>query len=166
MYEEQAVLFEGFYRKHREFVRLIMAEEAPIPDTFLAAARFVLNRTFLAELEKLGEGHFPDELAVIIEEARFWKIDLDTRAAEKLISHRLLELVKELEQDPSDTELFEEIIRFLDLCSQLELPLNLGPAQIVFFRIIRAIEAVNGTAFPPRFPELADRLAVRINPRH
>jgi len=165
MYEEQAVLFETFYRKHSEFVKLIMEEEAPIPDTFLASARFVLNRTFLGELEKLGEGHFPDELAMVLEEALFWKIDLDTRAAEKLISQRLLELVKELERDPSDADLPEEIIRFLDLCSHLELPVSLGSAQIVFFKIVRAIEAVKGMAFPPRFPELAQRLSVRIGLR-
>lgn len=162
MYEEQAALFEAFYRKHREFAKLIMSEEAPIPDTFLAAAQFVLNRNFLAELEKLGQGHFPDELALILEEARLWKITLDTRAAENLISHRLLELVKQLAQDPSDTTYPEEIIRFLDLCSYLELPINLGSSQIVFFKIIRAIEAVNGAALPLRFPELAQRLAVRL----
>lgn len=162
MYKEQAALFESFYRKHREFAKLIMTEEGPIPETFLAAARFVLRRTFLAELEKLGEGHFPDELAVILEEARFWKIDLDTRTAEKLISHRLLELVRDLEQDPGDTALSDEIIRFLDLCAEHELPVSLGPSQIVFFKIVRSIEIADRTALPHRFPDLAQRLAVRI----
>jgi len=164
MYDEQATLFENFYRKNREFAVLISEEGVPLPDTFLAAARFTLNRSFPTELDRLTRGFFPDELESILEEARFWKIDLDIRSAEKLISRRILELVRRLEHAPKDEDIPEEIFRFLDLCHELEIPTRLGAAQIDFFRILRSLHAQDPAKLPPRFPELAERLSVRIPP--
>ena len=163
MYEEQASLFEAFYRKTKEFALLIRETGAPVPDTFLASARFVLNRRFLSELEKLSAGSFPDELESVLEEAGFWKIDPDISAAEKLIRSRILDLVGQIENSPEDEAIPFEIIRFLDLCRDLEIPIRLAKAQISFFRIVRAIQAEDGARITERLRELGKRLAVNVN---
>jgi len=163
MYEEQATLFETFYKKSRHLARLIVNHQARLPDTFLASARFVLNRTLLGELEKLAAGFFPDGLESVLEETRFWKIDLDISAAEKLIRGRVLSLVRQLEQTPRDQHIAAEIIKFLDLGRNLDITLQLGEAQIVFLQIARQIEADPAQTLPAMFTDLADRLAVKLN---
>jgi len=163
MYEEQAALFEAFYRKSRHLARVIVNHQARLPDTFLAAARFVLNRTLLGELEKIANGFFPDGLESILEETRFWKIDLDISAAEKMIRGRVLSLVRQLEKNPRDEQTAAEIIKFLDLGRNLDITLQLGEAQIVFLQIARQIEADPAHKLPETFIDLADRLAVKLN---
>ncbi len=162
MAEEQAGALEAFYRRNKEFAMLIRETEAPLPDTFLACAKFVLNRRLLRELEKLADGFYPDELKSVLEETRRWKIEPDTGSAEKIIRSVVLDLVRKLERNPEDKSVPDEIIRYLDLCRALDIPIRLDQAQILFYRIARRIDAEPGIRLPPRFPELAERLAVRI----
>lgn len=161
MYEEQARLFEAFYHKNKGLAQHFMTHEARIPDTFLAAARFVLNRNMARELEKLAGGVFPDQLQSVLEETVSWNIEPDTREAEKLISGRILTLLKGLEQAPSNSTIPAEIVKFLNLGRDLRLSLQLEEAQIVFFRIVRSLEQSRGK-LPPLLSELANRLAVKV----
>lgn len=162
MYEEQAGLFEDFYEKNKEFIALIMETGIEIPDTFFAAARFVLNRRLHHELAKLAKAVFPDGLQQILEEARSWRITFDTASAEKLIRSRIIDLLSKLGESPWQETAPEHVLRFLDLCRDLEIAVQLGEAQIVFFRIVKLLQS-NGQELPAAFPELARRLKVRIN---
>jgi hypothetical protein len=54
-------------------------------------------------------------------------------------------------------------MRFLDLCRDLEIPIQLAQAQISFFRTIRAIQAQDGARVTERLRKLGERLAVKIN---
>jgi alpha-amylase/alpha-mannosidase (GH57 family) len=163
MYSEQAGLFEVFYKNNKDFARLILNHDARLPDTFLAAASFVLNRVFLRELEKLSSGFYPDELEGVLEEARFWKIQPDLSAAGKLIRSRIMSLVSDLAKSPGDEKISAEIIKFLDLGKNLDLALDLGEVQILFLRIARYLEAEPKKELTPMFLELAERLLVRLN---
>ncbi len=162
MYEEQAGLFEVFYRTNKDLAKLIVTYEAKLPDTFLAAARFVLSRTFLRELEKLSEGFYPDRLEAVLEEARFWKIQLDVSSAEKLMRRRIMALMKELGNNPWNASVCLEILKFLDLGSNLEIKLELGQAQIEFLVILRELWSSPQRGLPPNFPELSERLRVSL----
>jgi len=161
MYEDQARLLEIFYQKNKGLAKLFMTHEARLPDTFLAAARFVLNRTVTRELEKLASGAFPDQLQSVLEETKSWNIEPDTREVEKLIRGHILTLVKRLERAPTDPSIPREIVTFLDLGRDLDLSLQLEETQILFFRIVRFLEQ-SREKLPHLFPELAGRLAVRL----
>ncbi|MFC1833931.1 DUF3536 domain-containing protein [Thermodesulfobacteriota bacterium] len=161
MYEEQARLFEEFYDKNSDFAMLVFNSDARVPDTFRVSAGFVLNRRLLHELEKLADGFFPDGLESILDEAVHWKIDLDLKAAEKLIRKRMIELLGKLEQDPTETDVPEEVTEFLRLCEDLEIPIQPGEAQIVLFRIIQSMREA-GKELPEQFVELARRLQVKV----
>lgn len=163
MYEEQAILFQTFYNKNKELAKLVTNQAERVPDTFLASARFVLNRLFLSELHKLQAGIFPDALQSLIEESELWKIDLDLSSAEKLISARILRLVTQLWEDPFDEMLLHHIMQFLDLGEDLDIPLQLGESQIMFMRIVRSLQETPTPDFSPGFYTLAERLAVRLN---
>ena len=163
MYEDQALIFDTFYEKNRDLAKLIISQSERLPDTFLASARFVLNRSFLNELDKLAAGCFPDALESLMEEAELWKIHLDVSSAEKLISTRVLDLVERLWESPFDEILLTQIIQFLDLARDLEIPLQLGEPQIMLMRIIRSLAEIPTPVTSQRFCELADRLAVRLN---
>jgi alpha-amylase/alpha-mannosidase (GH57 family) len=162
MYEEQASLFESFYYKNKDLSKFITDQSEQVPDTFLASARFVLNRSFLTELDKVSHGAFPDGLSSLIHEAKLWKIPLDTGSAEKLISNRIFRLVLQLKHDPYDESLLKQIISFFDLAEDLEIPLQLGESEILFFRIAQSLGETLSNKHPQLFYDLAERLAVRV----
>jgi len=162
MFEMQAKMLEVFYEKNKDLAKLIVIHEAHVPDTFLAAARFVLNRTLADELEKLSAGFFPDLLQSVVEESRFWNLRLDTSSAERLIADRITGLVRNLAKKPRDSEIPAQINRFLDLGRDMELSIELREAQILFFGIVRSLKAGAEKGFPPLLPELAGRLAVSL----
>ena len=163
MYEMQAKMLEVFYEKNKDLAKLIVVHEAHVPDTFLAAAGFVLNRTLGEELEKLSAGFFPDLLQSVMEGSQFWNLRLDTSSAERLISDRITGLVRNLAKKPHDSEIPAQINRFLDLGRDMELSIELREAQILFFRIVQSLQARGEKKFPPLFSELAERLAVSLS---
>ena len=165
MYEEQARFLDKFYKENKSLAALIRENGARLPDTFLVAAQLVLNRSFLKELAKLSEGRFPDKLESILDEAKFWKIAPDISSAEKLIRSRILGLLTGLGSDPRDETQPSEIIRFLDLCRDMEIPIQLGEAQILFLRTIRSTNPGSAEKLPPQIEELAHRLRVAM-PSH
>ncbi len=162
MFEMQAKMLDVFYEKNKDLAKLIVIHEAHVPDTFLAAAKFVVNRTLADELEKLSEGVFPDFLQSVVEESRFWNLRLDTSSAERLIADRITGLVRNLAKKPRDSEIPAQINRFLDLGRDMELSIELREAQILFFGIVRSLKAGAEKGFPPLLPELAGRLAVSL----
>ena len=162
MYEEQASLFESFYHKNKDLSKFITDQSEQVPDTFLASARFVLNRSFLVELDKLSHGAFPDGLTSLIHEAKLWKIPLDTSSAENLISNRIFRLVLQLSHDPYDQAVLEQIISYFDLAEHLEIALQLGESEILFFRIAQSLGVTLAQKHPQLFYDLAERLSVRV----
>ena len=162
MYEMQAKMLEVFYEKNKDLAKLIVVHEAHVPDTFIAAARFVLNRILGEELEKLSAGFFPDLLQSVVEESRFWNLRLDTSSAERLISDRITGLVRNLAKKPRDSEIPAQINRFLDLGRDMELSIELREAQILFFGIVRSLKTGADKGFPPLIAELAGRLEVSL----
>ncbi|MFH1114355.1 MAG: DUF3536 domain-containing protein [Pseudomonadota bacterium] len=163
MYEPQAHLFESFYHEHKDLSRLVRTQTQQVADTFLASAQFVLNRSFLEELQRLRSGSFPRTLADLIDEAKEWRIELDIEAAERLISTRIRELVDGLRYNPQDTNVLDEIDGFLDLAKDLEMHPSLGEAQIVLMKIACGLGKMSSQDCPPRFHTLAEKLAVRLD---
>ncbi len=162
MYRDQARLLNLFYKENKSLAVFIRENGAHLPDTFLVAAQLVLNRQFLKEMGKLSKGRFPDKLASILDEAKFWKITPDISSAEKLIRTRILELLTALCGDSGSESIPSEIIRFLDLCRDMDLPVQLGEAQILFFRTSRQACRLETTPLPRQLQELAQRLRVVI----
>jgi hypothetical protein len=147
MFEMQARMLELFYDKNKDLAKLIVVHEAHVPDTFLAAAGFVLNRTLGEELEKLSTGFFPDLLQSVVEESRLWNLRLDTSSAENLIANRITGLVRNLAKKPHYSEIPSQINRFLDLGRDMELSIELREAQILFFGIVRSLKLAAKRSF-------------------
>jgi alpha-amylase/alpha-mannosidase (GH57 family) len=166
MYEEEAATLKSFYKKNEHLARLIITHNAAVPDTFLAAARFVLQREFLEQMEKITAGSFPSELEAVLSEMKLWKLAPDIGVAEKLIQNRIINLIRELSARSRDESLTSEIIKFLDLGRDLDITLQLGEAQIMVFRVVRSLEADSQEEVPPQILELAERLAVSLNRTH
>ncbi len=162
MYEMQARMLEVFYEKNKDLANLIVDHEAIVPDTFLAAAKFVINRTLAKELEKLSAGVFPDLLQSVVEESRFWNLRLDTSSAERLMSDQITGLVRSLAHRPDDSKILVQINLFLDLGRDMELSIDLREAQILFFRIVRSLKGGAEGRLSPLFAEVAGRLAVSL----
>jgi alpha-amylase/alpha-mannosidase (GH57 family) len=162
MYEEQAEEMERFYKKNRSLAKLLANDEMQIPDTFLVAAEFVLNRMFSRELDKISRSVFPDQLTAVTEEMRFWSIEGDISEAERLIRERILALVKDLQSNPWDERIFSTIKSYVALSRDLDLPLDLGEAQIVFFRLLNTLSSQTEKELPLFYVNLAEMLSVRI----
>jgi hypothetical protein len=161
MYEAEAGLFETHYRKNRDLAKLLVDQDAYLPDTFLAVARFSLNRRLIKEMEKISNGIFPDGLESILQEAGIWKINLDLGEIERLIRTRIVLLTDRLEKTQGNVAVAAEIIMFLDLCGRMECHMELGEAQIGFFRILKTL-GHRARELPHTLVELAQRLAVRL----
>jgi len=162
MYEEQAAEMERFYKKNRGMAQLLGNDAMQIPDTFLVAAEFVLNRMLGRELDKISRAVFPDQLRSVLQEMIFWNIRGDTSGAERLIRDRILALVKDLQTNPWDERLFEQIRSLVALSRDLDLPLDLSEAQIVFFRLVHALSSPREKELPLFFVNLAEMLSVSI----
>jgi alpha-amylase/alpha-mannosidase (GH57 family) len=165
MYEMQGKMLEDFYEKNRDLAKLILMHETVVPDTFLASARFVINRSLTEELEKLSAGVFPDLLQSVVEESQLWNLKLDTSSAERLIADRITSLVRSLAKRPHDREVPAEINRFLDLGRDMELSIDLREAQILFFRMATSFQSRGEKKLPEAFVQLAERLAVNMSHR-
>ncbi len=163
MYEAEAGLFEIFYKKNKDLGKLIVNHQSGLPDTFLTAARFALNRGLITEIKKLRGGSFPSGLESVIEEMKFWNIQPDLSEAEKLLRNKILALVGELATNPANALIPDEIIRYLDLCAELEIQVELGEAQISFFRTMKSIKNLEPKEYPAILVEIARRLAVRLS---
>ena len=163
MFQEQAAVLGTFYKKNEDFARLIVSHGARLPDTFRAAARFVLNRRFLRELEKLSQEIFPEGLESVLTDTNFWKIELDLSAAQKLISQHIVVLVNKLGKNGSDESILSEIFRFLDMAQNLDIALQLGEAQITLFRILQKTRKQPEKDLSPEIKKLADRLSVKLD---
>jgi alpha-amylase/alpha-mannosidase (GH57 family) len=160
MFQEHAALMESFYQKNRDLARLIVEQEGIVPAVFLAAARFVLHRTCTAEVDRIAHGLFPDNLETIVEEQRFWTIQPDVGSARQLIGKRIVALLRVLETNPHDVDTAGEIIRFLDLAVNLELPIQWGRAQVLLFRILKGFRPSQRCTVPEHFLDLAMRIGV------
>jgi alpha-amylase/alpha-mannosidase (GH57 family) len=161
MYEAEAGLFETHYRKNRDLAKLFVEQDAYLPDTFVAVARFSLNRRLIKEVDKLSNGKFPEGLEAILQEAGFWKINLDLDELERLIRTRIVQLTGQLQASEGNVAVAAEIIMFLDLCERLECRIELGEAQIGVFRILKTL-GHRTRELPHTLVELAQRLAVRL----
>ena len=162
MYDEQSNLLAAFYTQAKDLAKVIMEQEARLPDIFLAAAKFALDRSLMKELEKISSGAFPDGLAAVLAESRFWKIELDLRSVDKRIKNRILDLISDLRADPGSQKSAQEMARFLDLAASLEIPLDLSEPQVLVFQIVRNLQSKKGKRLSPLILELARRLAVRV----
>jgi alpha-amylase/alpha-mannosidase (GH57 family) len=162
MFNEQSNMLAAFYAQTQDLARIIMESEARLPDIFLSAAKFALDRALVKELEKVSSGAFPDGLAEVLAESRFWKIELDLGSVDKRIKNRILNLISDLRIDPGNQKVAQEVAIFLDLAANLEIPLDLSEPQVLVFRIIRNLRTKRGKRLPPLLPELARRLAVRV----
>ena len=165
MFEEQARVLESFYKRNSDVAKMVIEHDAILPDTFLAAARFVLTRNFLMEMEKLSRGEFPDRLANVLDEVRTWKIEPDLSSVQKQMGARILELLRGFEQRIEDNAVARQILDLLDLASGLDIPLELADAQILFFRIVQSAERNRQDMLSPLLLDLANRLAVWVDTR-
>ncbi|MEW6348362.1 MAG: DUF3536 domain-containing protein [Thermodesulfobacteriota bacterium] len=162
MYSEQADSFAAFYRKSKDLARFIKKSRAPLPDTFLAAAGFVLNRALQSELKKLESGRYPDGLKRVFRETKFWGMAPDRNSVARLLNRHMLNLVKKLDEDSFDSGVPQEINKFLDLCRYVGVSVNLGQAQTRFFQILKAQKARHSGTLPSHFHDLANRLSIDI----
>jgi len=163
MYDEQAALLETFYEKNKLMARLIMDQGASVPDTFRAAAGFVLKRLFLKEMDRLARGEFPDQLESVLEESGFWRITVDLGIAEQLFSQRILALMKHLAQKPSDEITPSAIIRLIELSERLDIQVYPCEAQVLLLRIARSIAERGNMETAPALSVLAEKLEVRLD---
>lgn len=162
MFHEQTRQFETFYARHKDLARIIVDHHGQTPDVFMAAARFVLNRTFKIEVEKLAHGVFPDNLETVLKEKRLWNIEPDLGPARQLIGKRIADLLHDLERFPQAENKGNEIVRFLDLAENLDVQVQLADAQVLLFRILRALKEKPRRKIPRIFVDLAERLAVNM----
>ncbi len=162
LFKEQATLFGTFFKKNEDLARLIINHGVSLPDTFRAAARFVLNREFMIELEKLSHGLFPDQLERVLSDTHYWKIELDTRAASEMFARNIHELVQKLAANPADLVITGEINQYLDMAENLDIEFDLSEAQICLLRIARSLMADVDVDAPKSFKALAERMYVII----
>lgn len=162
LFREQATLFGAFFRKNEDLARLIIDHGVSLPDTFRAAARFVLNREFLMELDKLSHGLFPDQLERVLADVSFWKIDLDTSSAREMLARNIHDLVQKLAANPSDPVVIGEINQYLGMAANLDIDFDMSAAQISLLRIARTLMADADVQAPDSFKLLAEKMSVII----
>jgi hypothetical protein len=162
MFQEQTRQFDTFYARNKDLARIIVDQHGQTPDVFLAAARFVLNRSLQFEVDKLAQGAYPDRLEKILSEERLWDIEPDLGSMRQLIGNRILDLLRDLERFPQAENKASEIVRFLNLAENLDIQVQLTEAQVLLFRILTSLKEKPRRKIPRIFVDLADRLVVNM----
>jgi alpha-amylase/alpha-mannosidase (GH57 family) len=137
------ISYRQIYESHYPMMQAMKNTETPLPKAMLTTVEYVLN----TDLKKLLEG---DELIdydryrSIIDEMKKWSVEADRKGLRIPASRRIINLMSELLENPSDMKTLDLTISTLRAFRELEIPLDIWKAQNICFKIYkRCSEEIN-----------------------
>jgi len=148
------------YDENRRLMEYIRELGAPLPRGFLAAAEQVLTMRIEKAIENYvsnGEEQ-DDDIALLAEEAKGWKVSLATPAVTQRLQDALHRNVQRMRLGPSDC-LYEKLLKLLDVVDSLEAKIDLWEAQNACFRILYGLPLLPPSAPTTPAPECPEEEA-------
>ena len=134
---EIEVVYRDLYERHYPPMRSLTSLGYPIPKAFHSAAELILNidlrRAF--SNDKLDM----DSIKNYLEEAKSWKVDLDTEGLGYVLEQTLEEMIARFASTPEDISLLKELAVAVALARSVPLAVDLSKVQNLYYEIMQTI---------------------------
>jgi len=131
---EIEVVYRDLYERHYPPMRSLTSLGYPIPKAFHSAAELILNidlrRAF--SNDKLDM----DSIKNYLEEAKSWKVDLDTEGLGYVLEQTLEEMIARFASTPEDISLLKELAVAVALARSVPLAVDLSKVQNLYYEIM------------------------------
>jgi alpha-amylase/alpha-mannosidase (GH57 family) len=151
--DEAEAVYRRFYEDHTPLFRFLTYIDFPLPNRFRVAADLALNLELRRHLQ--ADEIDPQQALQVLEEARLVGVQLDREG----IGFELQEVIggraRAWAASPTDARAATRFLQAVQIASTLDLPVDLGPAQYVFYEVTHG--AAPDFVWPPAVKEvLAD----------
>jgi len=132
-YEGIESAYRQIYENNLTIMNYYHELQHKIPRPFLAAAEYIIN----IDLKRIFEDENLDKakLKRLIDEVDRWSVNIDSTTIGFKVSEWINTMMERFAQEPSDTQLCEQLIDVLEIIRPLNLSLNLWKAQNTYFHI-------------------------------
>ncbi|MGE5431132.1 MAG: DUF3536 domain-containing protein [Syntrophomonadaceae bacterium] len=130
--EEIEFSFRQIYENHYPLMQALLDARLPLPKAISTAVEFVINMDILKILQK-KEPMDHEKLQKLSGEAKKWSIPIDVPRLSYMASRRINKLAEKMADNPTDTNLMNEMADDLISMHRIGLDLNLWKAQNILF---------------------------------
>jgi hypothetical protein len=124
--------YRQLYQENRRLMEYLRELDVPLPQGFSLAAGFLASRALArAAAALLHNAEDGAGLIAIVEEARLWRVPLETKGVEDMLRLAVEERCAALRTDPFAAEI-PSILHLLELAERLGLTINLWKTQTLF----------------------------------
>jgi hypothetical protein len=159
------------YERAAPLVRSLMKLGMEPPASFLIVADLVLRARLLAALQ--AEDLHSSPVVEVLEEARFWQVELNKKELEGALRQAIEKQAKESRNNPGDLKSLRRFTAAVDLASKLSFDINYYQTQNIYYELLKngyppmklAAEKgdTNATVWIEEFQDLGKKLSVRID---
>jgi alpha-amylase/alpha-mannosidase (GH57 family) len=168
--EEIETVFRQILDHQYTFINFLTELHAPMPRTLAVTAETIINTDICHALET--DPLDLNTLEQLLNETKKWNISLHATEIGFKAGWRIVSLMEQLETEPGNTAILEQLGKCLELLQPFDLHLNLWKAQNILFSLARShYPSIHDQAdqgdpqaneWIDRFRELADHLHVYI----
>lgn len=134
--EEIETLFRQILEHQHTFINFLTELHAPMPRTLAVTAETIVNTDICRVFETLPLD--ASTLERLLNEARKWDIPLHSTEIGYKAGWCIISLMEDLEKEPENTEILEQIEQCLELLQPFDLHLNLWKAQNIMFSLSKS----------------------------
>ena len=130
-------VFRQLYEHHYSPMRFLTEMGNPLPKSFKDAAEFIINTDLRAALS--AESIVPTRIEALVADARTWNAELDVEGHGYLLQKTLVRLMRQMFEEPANSDLLQSISQAVKMSESLPFPLNLGEVQNLYYRLRQSL---------------------------
>ncbi|MBI4299671.1 MAG: DUF3536 domain-containing protein [Chloroflexi bacterium] len=163
-------MYRQVYEHHAPLMRFLTELGMPLPGAFHSAATLALNSSLRRAFAE--DTPVPERILPLLEEARAWKIDLDTGGLSYTLEQSLERLARYFRAQPGELPLLERLHAVVEMATSLPFELDLWQTQNSYYEMLQTIypdfkaRAEHGDEaarlWTDRFRALGERLVIRV----
>ncbi len=168
-FAEAEALYRQIYNQQAPLMRFLTEMDGiPLPQFFKSAANFLLNSMLRKALE---EGRF-EAVPHLLEEAKFWQVDLDAAGLGFALKGTILKLAGNFRSQPDNLETLERLEAAVGLAVTLPFQTDIRGAQNIYYAMLQTVypewrrradqEDAAAQKWIRYFRSLGEKLAVRL----
>jgi len=161
--------FRKIFEKNYPLLHLLRESKIPWPKVFTTILEFNLNDEFQRLMEE--DGLDIERVKKLIQEFNKFSLKPEGRKLSFFVRDKINSLLKELEKNPEEIKLLQDVTHFLSLLEGFLIDLNLWEAQNHYFRVCKRLgemknkKAMNGDQEARQWIELMKKLGACLRIR-
>ncbi|MBM4401357.1 MAG: DUF3536 domain-containing protein, partial [Crenarchaeota archaeon] len=132
---EMETAYRQLYEHHFSPMRFLSELGSPVPKAFHAAAEFIINASLRQAVS--GDGLDAERIRGLLDEAKTWKIEVDTEGVGYLFQQTLEEMMERLVSNPEDIILLKDLGASVGLAWWFAV--NLWHVQNLYYKMLHSV---------------------------